>query len=348
MISSTLLKNLLDKKQYQEFQNVLEKHYSSEDKLDVSSSQKVTNLIAFQLANEKNFDNNVFSMLIKYFEVALVSLIQNEIIDTVILEKVLGSCYHVSCTIKKNLHSAKLFLLFILKVVSRLCKEENQDTVKLMLHFMPKVEEFCSKFKQHLENSKFQEAFPSIAFQTSSTEIYKCAINFYQNCCSNSKQENLQTGILRLVKDLSIRLEKNSKKLTEEIIDQFAIKNEVAKLHLLMLKLERKLGRFLETLQQIYDIFQNNLTSEIEKVLLPYVNKFLLIICKYGNEKKQLDIIDMAINTTNLVSKEMTSKLQIGLDKMWYVKFSIHYDMKDYKQALQDCIERVKVRTIIN
>ena len=101
MISSTLLKNLLDKKQYQEFQNVLEKHYSSEDKLDVSSSQKVTNLIAFQLANEKNFDNNVFSMLIKYFEVALVSLIQNEIIDTVILEKVLGSCYHVS-TIEKT------------------------------------------------------------------------------------------------------------------------------------------------------------------------------------------------------------------------------------------------------
>ena len=102
MISSTLLKNLLDKKQYQEFQNVLEKHYSSEDKLDVSSSQKVTNLIAFQLANEKNFDNNVFSMLIKYFEVALVSLIQNEIIETVILEKVLGSCYHVSCTIEKT------------------------------------------------------------------------------------------------------------------------------------------------------------------------------------------------------------------------------------------------------
>ena len=96
MISSTLLKNLLDKKQYQEFQNVLGKHYSSEDKLDVSSSQKVTNLIAFQLANEKNFDNNVFSMLIKYFEAALASLIQNEIEDTVILEKVLGSCYHVS------------------------------------------------------------------------------------------------------------------------------------------------------------------------------------------------------------------------------------------------------------
>ena len=235
-----------------------------------------------------------------------------------------------------------------MKVVSRLCKEENQDTVKLMLHFMPKVEEFCSKFKQHLENSKFQEAFPSIAFQTSSTEIYKSAIKFYQNCCSNSKQENLQTGILRLVKDLSIRLEKNGKKLTEEIIDQFAINNEVAKLHLLVLKLERKLGRFLETLHQIYDIFQNNLTSEIEKVLLPYVNKFLLIICKYGNEKKQLDIIDMAINTAKLVSNEMTPKLQIGLDKMWYVKFSIHYDMKDYDQALEDCIERTKVCTIIN
>ena len=238
--------------------------------------------------------------------------------------------------------------LFILKVVSRLCKEENQDTVKLMLHFMPKVEEFCSKFKQHLENSKFQEAFPSIAFQTSSTEIYKSAMNFYQNCCSNSKQENLQTGILRLVKDLSIKLEKNGKKLTEEIIDQFAINNEVAKLHLLMLKLDRKLGQFLETSQQIYDIFQNNLTCKIEKVLLPYVNKFLLIICKYGNEKKNLDIIDIAINTAKLVSNEMTPKLQIGLDKMWYVKFSIHYDMKDYDQALEDCIERTKVCTIIN
>ena len=230
--------------------------------------------------------------------------------------------------------------------MSRLCKEENQDSVRLLLDFLPKFEEFCVKFKPHLENYKYQDAIPSLIFQTTSLKLYQSAIKFYQNCCSSSKQKDLKTGILKVAKDLYLKLKKTDKLLTEDIVDQFSIMSEIAKLPLLLLKLERKIGNVLDTSKQFFDILQNNLKCESEKVLQPYINEFVWTICKYGNEKKNLELIDIAIDTQSLLSDELVSKLPHNLDKMWYIKFSIHYDMKDYKQALEDCKKRVKVRVI--
>ena len=107
MISVTILKNLLDAGNYQEFQNVLNKHFSGEDKMDVASSQKVTNIIAFHITNESKFDFEIFSMLTKYFRIALDCLIQNDIKDPALSEKICGSCHYVSsqkilqCALKK-------------------------------------------------------------------------------------------------------------------------------------------------------------------------------------------------------------------------------------------------------
>ena len=129
-----MLKGLLDAKKYQEFQNVIDKHFCSEDKMDVASSQKVTNIVMFHMSNElKVFDVEIFSMLIKCFQIALAS-----------------------------------------------------------------------------------------------------------------KQNSIPNGLFKIVKELRLRLDKNHPNITEEMIDQFAIKNEVVKLPLLLLKLDRKLGNFLD------------------------------------------------------------------------------------------------------
>ena len=44
-----------------------------------------------------------------------------------------------------------------------------------------------------------------------------------------------------------------------------------------------------------------------------------------------------------MVSVGSASKLQINLDKLLYSKFTIHYEMKDFDQAMEDCKERLKV-----
>ena len=97
MISVTTLKGLLDAKKYQEFQNVIDKHFCSEDKMDVASSQKVTNIVMFHMSNElKVFDEEIFSMLIKCFQTALDCLILNDIEDPALSEKICSSCHYVS------------------------------------------------------------------------------------------------------------------------------------------------------------------------------------------------------------------------------------------------------------
>ena len=120
----------------------------------------------------------------------------------------------------------------------------------MILNLMPAVEKFILKSKDQLEKSKFfawfQDTFPLKALQTSSIEWYCLAVNFYQNCCSASKQNSIPNGLFKIVKELRLRLDKNHPNITEEMIDQFAIKNEVVKLPLLLLKLDRKLGNFLD------------------------------------------------------------------------------------------------------
>ena len=96
MLSSTKLKSLLDKKEYQEFQKVLDEHFSSEAKFEASSCQKLTNLIAYEMKNQKKFDVSIFSIWVKYFQIALDCLCHTEIDDSVLLNKVFSSCYHVS------------------------------------------------------------------------------------------------------------------------------------------------------------------------------------------------------------------------------------------------------------
>ena len=63
-------------------------------KLDISSSQRVANFIATQC--QKKFNSDMFTIFLKYFQTALISLVQREVSDRAILEKVFGSCYHVS------------------------------------------------------------------------------------------------------------------------------------------------------------------------------------------------------------------------------------------------------------
>ena len=96
MLSSTTLKSLLDEREYQEFQNVLDKHFSSESKYESSSCQKLTNLIAYEMKNMKKFDISIFSIWIKYFQIALECLCHAEVDDSVLLNKIFSSCYHVS------------------------------------------------------------------------------------------------------------------------------------------------------------------------------------------------------------------------------------------------------------
>ena len=96
MLSITTLKKLLDEKNYQEFQNVIDQHFSSEDKMDVDSSQKVTNVVGFIVSNETNFDKEIFSMLTECFRIALDCLIQNNMIAEIIL--------FIRCQVKMLVH----------------------------------------------------------------------------------------------------------------------------------------------------------------------------------------------------------------------------------------------------
>ena len=85
------------------------------------------------------------------------------------------------------------------------------------------------------------------------------------------------------------------------------------------------------------------MTNENEDYLLSCINKFLLSIYNYGVKKKNLEIIDIGIDTLKMVSVSSASKLQINLDKLLNSKFSIHYETKDFDQAMEDCKERLKV-----
>ena len=85
------------------------------------------------------------------------------------------------------------------------------------------------------------------------------------------------------------------------------------------------------------------MTNENEVYLFSCINKFLLSIYNYGVKKKNLEILDIGIDTLKMVSVSSASKLQINLDKLLNSKFSIHYEMKDFDQAMEDCKERLKV-----
>ena len=85
------------------------------------------------------------------------------------------------------------------------------------------------------------------------------------------------------------------------------------------------------------------MTNENEDYLLFCINKFLLSIYNHGVKKKNLEILDIGIDTLKMVSVSSASKLQINLDKLLNSKFSIHNEMKDFDQAMEDCKERLKV-----
>jgi hypothetical protein len=48
MLSSTKLNDLLNAKKFDEIEAVLKSHFKGENKLDIESSRKVTNLVGFQ------------------------------------------------------------------------------------------------------------------------------------------------------------------------------------------------------------------------------------------------------------------------------------------------------------
>ena len=203
---------------------------------------------------------------------------------------------------------------------------------------MPKIEAFCSKFKIHFHDSPYLEEFVGKTYQTSSIKLYLMAIKFYSTCSNDVKQNNSQTGLFRMFKRL---LSKFGQNVAEEEIDECLSisKNDFCKIPLFVAKIDRKIGNIHQIIQHLYNIFQNNLRKENEKDLLPYVSHFLKRICEYANLKRDVQIIDFAINTAKIVSTETHTSLY----KMWNIRFSIHYDLEEYNQALDDCKQLIKV-----
>ena len=96
MISSREFASLLEAKNYQKIHNIVNSHFQGPDKGDVTSSQKLTNMIAFHIYNEPNLSQEILTELIKYFAKALEVLQESSAASREILCKVFEACNHVS------------------------------------------------------------------------------------------------------------------------------------------------------------------------------------------------------------------------------------------------------------
>ena len=111
-LSSTKLKTLIDNKKWTDFQNVTEEFHQSHHRHDITSLQKMTNLIAFIFGNEQSITVEELRKMSNSFVQAIESMIIAQIDETT-SKKVLTSCFHV---------------------IKRLCKDVCTDGI---CHLMP-------------------------------------------------------------------------------------------------------------------------------------------------------------------------------------------------------------------
>ena len=95
MLSSTSLKKLLDSKEFDEFNSTLKKHYESTNKSEITSSQKVINLIAYHICTDKNLQVSNLAMLVQQFGQAVDVLTESDL-QAESSPKAFDSFYHVS------------------------------------------------------------------------------------------------------------------------------------------------------------------------------------------------------------------------------------------------------------
>ena len=93
-LSSTKLKTLIDDKKWTDFQNILEEFHQSPHRHDVTSLQKMTNLIAFIFGNEQSITVEELRKISTSFVQAIESMTIVQIDETT-SKKVLTSCFHV-------------------------------------------------------------------------------------------------------------------------------------------------------------------------------------------------------------------------------------------------------------
>ena len=297
-----MLKKLLDEKKYKDVEEFLSKHFTSKDKNDVASSQKVTNLVAFQLHNEKNVDGKVMSFLLKFFNLALDCVISNKEVSQEIKKKVADSCCYV---------------------ILRLCKDEDQNSaLKNLLILLPKLEKFGK-----IENSKVHDliydGLLNFAKINSSVKLALATIKCYRVCVSDKKQENLDSGLLRIVKNVCFVIPKNEK--VGDVLDQIHV-DGLPKIPILLLKLENKIGDFNGLSQEVFQILIDELNIKNEKSLLSLISRFLTVL-------EESELIDLAINTAKLVSKQ---KNKPYLFPLYFKKFKIEYEKNEnWSEAME-------------
>ena len=125
-LSSTKLKTLIDDKKWTDFQNILEEFHQSPHRHDVTSLQKMTNLIAFIFGNEQSITVEELRKISTSFVQAIESMIIVQIDETT-SKKVLTSSFHV---------------------VKRLCKDNCTENI---CHLMPIGKKKLCQIKMYSE-----------------------------------------------------------------------------------------------------------------------------------------------------------------------------------------------------
>ena len=125
-LSSTKLKTLIDNKKWTDFQNIIEEFHQSPHRHDVTSLQKMANLISFIFGNEQSITVEELRKMSTSFVQAIESMTIVQI-DETSSKKVLTSCFHV---------------------IKRLCKDICTENI---CHLMPIGKKKLCQIKMYLE-----------------------------------------------------------------------------------------------------------------------------------------------------------------------------------------------------
>ena len=136
MISSSgLNKLLLESRNFQEAERLIQEHYSGPDKLDISASRKVTNILSYVIFNLKNRTNEETGFLVRWFIQALEVISTG--VDQETVGKVIESCVHVINKLTEDKSSD--FLATFLTALHEMVKKQKSQFDKKSWEKMDRI-----------------------------------------------------------------------------------------------------------------------------------------------------------------------------------------------------------------